>query len=569
MIAAVYARKSTEQNVAEDAKSVTRQVEHARSYAAGKGWTVAGEHVYVDDGISGAEFEKRPGFMRLVGAIRNRADFQVLVMSDLDRLGREPLETGYYIKKILELGVRIFGYLDNQEIRLDNYMDVMMLQMRSSAAGIERDSARKRVHEAMSRRARAGHVTGGRCFGYDNVDVTSGVDASGRPIRSHVDWKQNPQQASVVLRIFEAYAKGSGLKQIAKQLNAENLPCPRPRKGLPAGWSPSSIHAMLRRPIYRGEVVWNKTKKRLPLGQKKHQHRPETDWVRCSRPDLQIVPDALWNAVQERLRRESERYLRAPDGRILSRPARHVKYLLSGLTQCACGAGLEVVSRWDNHKKRPAYACAANRRKGPRACNNDHVLYMKETDDAVLSAIERILDPDRIERAVDRALERLTTSDTVARRGKLEAESKTLEKKIARLVAMLEDGDEIAPLKEALRQRQARYQDVQQELRSLDVQRAALDRGSVRRDLLRRVKDWRGLLRKHPEQGRQILRKLIVGRLVFEPRTDGNVAFRGTGTMKGLLFDGTIGDVTRAMRMNDPSNTSMVPVRGFEPRSRG
>jgi DNA invertase Pin-like site-specific DNA recombinase len=41
MIAAIYARKSTDQNVADEAKSVTRQVESARAYAARKGWTVA------------------------------------------------------------------------------------------------------------------------------------------------------------------------------------------------------------------------------------------------------------------------------------------------------------------------------------------------------------------------------------------------------------------------------------------------------------------------------------------------------------------------------------------------
>jgi DNA invertase Pin-like site-specific DNA recombinase len=36
--AAIYARKSTEQNgVAEESKSVTRQVEHARAYAAANG----------------------------------------------------------------------------------------------------------------------------------------------------------------------------------------------------------------------------------------------------------------------------------------------------------------------------------------------------------------------------------------------------------------------------------------------------------------------------------------------------------------------------------------------------
>jgi DNA invertase Pin-like site-specific DNA recombinase len=40
MIAAIYARKSTEQHVSEDAKSVTRQLEHARAFAEERGWTI-------------------------------------------------------------------------------------------------------------------------------------------------------------------------------------------------------------------------------------------------------------------------------------------------------------------------------------------------------------------------------------------------------------------------------------------------------------------------------------------------------------------------------------------------
>jgi DNA invertase Pin-like site-specific DNA recombinase len=41
MIAAIYARKSTEQTgVADEDKSVARQVEHATAYATRKGWTV-------------------------------------------------------------------------------------------------------------------------------------------------------------------------------------------------------------------------------------------------------------------------------------------------------------------------------------------------------------------------------------------------------------------------------------------------------------------------------------------------------------------------------------------------
>ncbi len=61
MKAAIYARKSTDQfDRNEENKSVTRQVNNARAYIKKKNdWTVAEEHIYVDDAISGAEFVNR------------------------------------------------------------------------------------------------------------------------------------------------------------------------------------------------------------------------------------------------------------------------------------------------------------------------------------------------------------------------------------------------------------------------------------------------------------------------------------------------------------------------------
>ena len=53
MNCAVYARKSNEQSgVADEAKSVACQVEHARAFALKKGWSVIDEHIYVDDEAS-------------------------------------------------------------------------------------------------------------------------------------------------------------------------------------------------------------------------------------------------------------------------------------------------------------------------------------------------------------------------------------------------------------------------------------------------------------------------------------------------------------------------------------
>jgi DNA invertase Pin-like site-specific DNA recombinase len=95
MIAAIYARKSTEQtSVTEEAKSVTRQVEHGTAYATKKGWLVGDEHIYVDDGISGAEFgSQRPGLARLLTQLNSRPPFQVVILSEESRLGRESIET--------------------------------------------------------------------------------------------------------------------------------------------------------------------------------------------------------------------------------------------------------------------------------------------------------------------------------------------------------------------------------------------------------------------------------------------------------------------------------------------
>src|SRR5262245_6416112 len=117
MICSIYARKSTDQSgVSDDARSTARQVESAHTYAERKGWTVDQAHVYVDDGISGAIFAAgRPGLARLLNALSPRPPFQVLVMSQESRLGREQIEAAYVLKRITDAGVRVWFYLSDQE----------------------------------------------------------------------------------------------------------------------------------------------------------------------------------------------------------------------------------------------------------------------------------------------------------------------------------------------------------------------------------------------------------------------------------------------------------------------
>jgi hypothetical protein len=63
-----------------------------------------------------------------------------------------------------------------------------------------------------------------------------------------------------------------------------------------------------------------------------------------------------------------------------------------------------------------------------------------------------------------------------------------------------------------------------------------LDAASLTAELTERLADWRGLLRAEPIQSRQLLRKIIVGRLAFEPDPErGLYHFTGQASYGRLL----------------------------------
>jgi hypothetical protein len=69
------------------------------------------------------------------------------------------------------------------------------------------------------------------------------------------------------------------------------------------------------------------------------------------------------------------------------------------------------------------------------------------------------------------------------------------------------------------RGREARRADLDRQIAALTVQEEALrvDWATVKTRLMERVVDWRGLLRSHVPQARQLLRKLLTGPIRFTP----------------------------------------------------
>ena len=194
MIAAIYARKSTEQNgVADDQKSVARQIENARAFAATKGWVVADAHVYADDAVSGAETRKLRNRQRLLDSIATgRPPFQILIMRDASRFSRRDGDEAFGELKRLTQNVEIWFYQDGTRFTFGTFSDNVVGFVRAEMNAEYRRQIARWTREAMVRKAKAGHVTGGRVFGYNNVRVDG-----------HVERRINKREAAVVRRIFD------------------------------------------------------------------------------------------------------------------------------------------------------------------------------------------------------------------------------------------------------------------------------------------------------------------------------------------------------------------------------
>lgn len=457
--AAIYARKSNEQDAADEHKSVTRQIEGGRRMIADRGWAIEhDDHVLVDDGISGAEFSRRPGFVRLMALIAQKPrPFDVLVMSEGSRLGRESIETAYVLKQLIKAGIRVFSYLDGRELKLDTPIEKFMMQVGNFADEMERHRTRARVTDAMAQRARAGQVTGGRTpYGYRDV---VGVDGAGRrTVTRAID----PDEAVIVVRIHTRAAEGAGNHRIARELNEDRVPPPRNRTSRRrAVWAPNGIANILARPLYRGINRWNQTSAANTWGERRVVRRPPSEWIDQPMPHLRIVSDVLWRRVHDRrTRRRASMETSAPTFR--NRRARDgdSPFLLVGFARCGdCGGPLSVLRENGKH----VYVCGDRRRRGTAACTNATYMPMGVLDRAIVETIERDLFSPEMRREIVEAA-RAPRAAAAATVPALRRELEQLEREIDNLGEAIAAGGRVDVLVRKMTERQTRRDVVQQEL---------------------------------------------------------------------------------------------------------
>lgn len=357
MRAAAYVRYSSD---AQREASLEDQLRNIRKWCARH--DIADPAVYSDAAISGAR-DDRPGYRSLLSEVTS-GHFDLLLVDDLSRLSRDSTETGRVIKRLKFAGVRLVGVSDGVDTsRKGHKIDV---GLRGLMSELYLDDLAEKTHRGLTGRALAGASAGGLPYGFR-------VPGTGQ---REVD----EAQAAVVRRIYDLAGAGHSARAIAAKLNAEGVPSARG-----GDWCMTAIYGDHRRgigilanPIYLGRQIWNRSRweKHPETGRRIRAERPEAEWIITEHPELAIVTQAQWDAVQNATRRHPS-YQRAA--------GRSPKHLLSGLLQCAdCGGPMVVVDRY-------RYGCARAKDRGPAVCASRLRVARQAAEDAILAGLREQL----------------------------------------------------------------------------------------------------------------------------------------------------------------------------------
>jgi site-specific DNA recombinase len=205
MRCAIYARKSTEEGLAQPFNSLDAQRESAEAYILSQrhmGWTAL-ERRYEDGGYSGANLE-RPAMRALMDDIES-GQVDCVVVYKVDRLSRSLLDFARLIGIFEEHGVSLVSV--TQQMNTTDSLGRLTLNILLSFAQFERELIAERTRDKMRAARRKGKWLGGQpILGYDVTPDCGGL-------------KTNAEEAQLVHFIFQRIAEAQSGAEVLDGLS--------------------------------------------------------------------------------------------------------------------------------------------------------------------------------------------------------------------------------------------------------------------------------------------------------------------------------------------------------------
>ena len=332
--------------------------------------------IYTDNGTTGRTFE-REAFQRMLADVE-AGRINCIVVKDLSRLGRNTIDTGYYIEKYFPLhGVRFIAVNDQFDSEdsenSGNHLIVPLKNMINEAYAAD---ISKKIRAQQNQAMRDGEFVGARPpYGYRKD-----------PDNCH-RLLVNDDTAPIVRQIFQWTVDGVALNVIVKRLNEQGVMTPgyylasigliTSKKLMGSGkWQTWTVGKILADEVYTGDMVQGK---HTNVGHKQVVTKP-VDWIVVRNTHEPLVSREVFakaQAVREQMASKYTRTMKVP----------YSENILRGRVFCAhCGKNLH---RQRSHG-RYFYRCISNDRMGEGSCTGG-IIHLPEPDlfDVILTIIRQ------------------------------------------------------------------------------------------------------------------------------------------------------------------------------------
>ena len=301
-IACMYLRLSREDGDSSESNSISNQRQIIKSYA--KENDIKLSYEYVDDGFSGSNFD-RPHFKNMIDDL-NKGNFNIIIVKDLSRFGRDYIESGKYLQKIFpEKGVRFISVNDNYDSENADMSDThLILPIRNFINDSYCRDISMKVKSSKEVKRKNGEFIGAFApFGYKKDDKDKHKLVIDKEV-SHI-----------IERIFNMKIEGYSSKAIADFLNSIGTITPSKHKenngdNFNTGFvvknakrDAKMINRIISNKVYIGVLEQGKTTK-LNYKSKKEIDVSKEDWIVIQNAHEPIISKSIYLLANKMLLRD-------------------------------------------------------------------------------------------------------------------------------------------------------------------------------------------------------------------------------------------------------------------------
>lgn len=423
MKAVIYARYSSHNQREE---SIEGQLRECQEFAAKNEMTVVDE--YIDRAISG-KTDNRPSFQKLIKD-SEKGHFNAVIMYTLDRFARNRYDSAIYKAKLKKNGVKIFYA---KQPMPDTPEGIILESILEGYAEYYSENLSRSIKRGMKENALHGISIGQQPpLGY----------VIGDDRKYHID----PIGAEIVRKIFQRYAAGQSLTQIANWCNEQGYKTSRGN-----AFNKNSFNAMLRNDKYIGV------------------YRYMDVVIKDGIPP--IIDKDLFDKVQT---------IRNNNHKTKARTKAKETYFLTTKVFCGhCGSTMIGDSGTSkNGKTHHYYTCSC--RKKQHACDKKVVKKKWLEKFAVKYTVETILTEENIDFIATKTI-KLIEKDFVdtSTLDSLKTLKKDYEKKIKNIISAIEDGVHTNSTKDRLLELEEHLQEIEKQITQENMKKPLLTKEHI------------------------------------------------------------------------------------------